>query len=156
MIVSFWGGGSLWRLGTGMTARERGWGEVQPAVCRVGQCERLRGRFLPGPVLGHGQELGRLSGEGGGGGTGGAAAGVRCQGGLADGDGRGEDPDLLIGRFLSGTFKFSHLVHCHVFRGEGDRRPEASVRFHAISSNPPHNVLHIACACTEYALLCLM
>lgn len=82
--------------------------------CGVGQGEGLRGGLLAGSVLGDGEELGRISADGGGGGTGGSGEGAGGQGHLADGDRRGENPDLLVGGFLDGALILSHLIHRHV------------------------------------------
>lgn len=79
--------------------------------------QSLWGGRLPGAILGHAEEFGRVSVDGRGRGAGwGAAGGGRVRH-LVDGDGGRHQADLLIGGFLSVPLVLPHLVHGHVFAG---------------------------------------
>lgn len=79
------------------------------------QGERFRGGFLARSLFGDGEELGGVGVQRGGWGTGRAAGSQRRERRLADGNGRREHANLLVGGFLDPTLKLSHLIHCHVF-----------------------------------------
>lgn len=69
-----WQPSGSFRLRAGVPGEEAGQLEERIPAARVGQSQGLRGRLLPGTLLGHGQEVGGLGGERRGRGAAGAAA----------------------------------------------------------------------------------
>ena len=110
------------RLSTGAPEEETWQSEPWVPTARVREGQSLRGRLLPGPVLGHRKELGGLGGQRGRGGAGGTTTGMGGQRSFCDGDSWREGADLAVGGLLGGAFILSHLVHGHVFtRTKGER-----------------------------------
>lgn len=87
-------------------------------LARFRKSERFRGGFLARPLFGDGEELGGVGVERGGWSTRRATGSQRRERGLANGNGRRDYADLLVGSLLDPTLKLSHLIHCHVFKNK--------------------------------------